>query len=141
MQQTNNVSELINTKPWLLHSRFEQGRGNSGVPKCFIAIYSGAVPDDGGEKSFSIETCIKLVVSHMRIVCADPVMHGSDIMPPNDSEYELHHVAGGKIDEPSKFRWQQRSDGMTVCETVLTWGTPGRHLLKLVNQLEKESSQ
>lgn len=126
MLDTTSKSGVRTIKPVLVHVRFEQGRGDGGCPNCFVALYPGAVD---GPKAFEVATIVQLAVSHMRALCTDPNSgHGKDIMPGDDSEYELHYVSGGRIKELKDFRFEAREDGFVVSETVLTWGNPGRKL-------------
>ncbi len=133
MTRVDHKDLVRNAKPWLIHVRFEQGRGAGGVPKAWLAFYQGAL--DGIKKTFEISTLTKIAVASMRAVCADPnAAHGEDIMPGRDEDYELHHVNGGRIRSLEDLRFETRADQWFVSDCVLTYGTPARYLM---NELER----
>jgi hypothetical protein len=111
---------------WWLFVRFEQGRGRGGVPKTYIPyLPEGAIAP-------TIETLTRMAVQMMRAQCADPSMHGRDLMPGRDDEYHLHNIDGGLLTKPEDIRWEIVAGDPPrgqVAEVVLTWRIPNEDLI------------
>lgn len=102
----------------MLHVRFEQGRGLTGVPRAWIALTMTT-------NLAAIETVVKIAVAHMRAICADPTWgHGQDLMPGRDDEYQLHNAVGGRATAYGEIRFEPMQGGGRLAEMVLTWRTP-----------------
>lgn len=117
-----NAIPYVEGKPWLLLVRFEQGRGDTGVPKTWVPYFVGH-PKNASAKP-SVATLVRKAVQLFRAACADPAIgHGRDLMPGRDDEYHLHNIDGGKIDSVDQIKWRD-IDGHQRAELVLTWHSP-----------------
>lgn len=106
---------------WWLFVRFEQGRGRGGVPKTFVPYLVQGDPP-------TVATLTRMAVQMLRAECADPVMHGRDLMPGRDDEYHLHNLDGKLLEDAKDLVWE-KVEGGQVAEVVLTWRIPNEELL------------
>lgn len=113
--------------PSTLYVRFEQGRGQTGVPKAHVAIWG----------SMTIEAAVRVSVATFRAQCCEPHLgganggHGVDLMPGDDwTEYELHGLDGGRL----------TTVPTTNTEVVLTWRNPAELTARLLKRSRKAAT-
>ena len=124
------VAVIPQAPGWLLYVRFEQGRGQTGVPKVTIPYWQQHRGQDT-----QVETFVRMAVECFRAQCADPVHHGQDLMPGTWRDYELHDLDGQRIIRHDGFKWQDMANGGGKCsEVVLTWHNPANLLIAHVRQ-------
>ena len=106
---------------WVLHVTFEQGRGDTGVPRWSIVV-------PGGEFC-SLKGLIQITLATFRVLCAES-LHGKDLMPGTDEDYSLHKTQGGVIKDLSEFKFIKADEHLYTAKAVLVYKLPNKLLMK-----------
>jgi hypothetical protein len=106
---------------WVMHVIFEQGRGETGVPRCNVVV--------PGDEYCSLTSLIQMALAAFRILCVES-MHDKDLMPGTDEDYSLHKTQGGIIKELSEIRFIRVDEHLFAANTTLVFKQPNKLLMR-----------